>query len=978
MLPAGIRRGRRPGGPGRRIPLALFAWATATALTLAPVLLPRAAVAEPVAAVHTAVQGQPEKPPPAKPRGKQISKWYQDPIGKMAYQARKTAGLDRAYGRNLVIGFVDITGLDDVDTTGYRVVETQELKQSDPALYKSLGLAKRPQVQRFVIMPTFNNPSTTEVGGAHSEVRFFAQELLYMGVTDRSRTFLLYSDLSPCDACAPKIPENTEVRWMTKQGSGSYQRRERILNAAAAQDHEANMTDADRERNAKAVARTRQKTLEKRAREAQRKANLFGKTQAKDCPTPLAAPLQGRGVLAQAASRHVMTAADCAEQDEQNAPSGLARALAGPVPGAPGGIDFSSLQLRYLSDPGDGSGVQYAFSADGNQEAGDTSPATGVTAGEQSSDAFFVWLELNPSAFWVNLNPTEPDRIVDKQMGRTDAGRILLQADLQLKKSVGKLIHPDTALGKKFWNSIQGRCASFRTWIVPAPAEVHEDGDKLYILNAPLNVKGESEYLRAKGQQDNAGSCPKQDQATSDHNEDVYRTLILPKLKEAVNKAPEYASLRRVYLSRVAAEWYRDLSSRQKTAYGSLVDHGDISNWTTKTGWQPTDTFDAYVKSYRDGEFKVTHNETINGSRYVSTYTYGGVDFSRVPFRKVSGEKFSSGYAGLSKNVSRSLTEPVAGAKDNTLWLGSPTPKQRAVAAGPNDGITPGGPSGLTAADWALRMLLPALGLVLILVLLAVLLRRRGHTAGAGWAQAGWSGPARSPAPGSILSPGFRPADGRLPAPGRRRTPTWFATLTANGQKPSAPSRPAPTPTGSASTTRPPGPTWSPQAHRDPAPTWENATKKEPDQARSEPPRSAPGPTWQRQTHRAADPHTEKAPDPDPYALHDPARVTQHLARVTHHLDRTDLDSSPADAAMLRAIGDRLAEGRPPTEGERHFLRHHLTMAELMDGGTSYEDALRAALRTHPFARHYTPDVIDRFPQLFNNNWRRAWGMRPR
>ncbi|MEU5535438.1 hypothetical protein [Streptomyces sp. NPDC020362] len=708
----------------RRAALGLSAWATAVALTLTPVLPPGVAAAQSAAAADTAARGTPKKPPAQKPRGKQITKWFQDPVGNLAYQARKTAGLDRAYGRNLAIGFVDITGLDNADTTGYRVVEAEELKQNDPALYKSLGLAKRPQVERFVIVPTFNNPSTGDVDGAHSEIRFFSQELLYMGVTDPARTFLLYSDLSPCDGCAPKIPANTEVRWMTKQGEGSYQRRERILNAAAAADHEANMTDADRERNAKAVARTRQQTLEKRAREAERLAKLWGKTPSTACATPLAAPLPGggSGVLARAARWYVV-AADCEEPDEKAAvraaPSGLGRALAGPVAQAPGGIDFSALQLRYLSDPGDGSGLQYSFEAPASTTGG-TPPTAGTNAARLSSDAFFVWLELNPSTFWVNLNPTEPDRIVDADMGRTDVGRVMLQADLRLKKDVGRLIHPGTELGEEYHDRLKGTCSSSRVWIVPDPADVHVDGDKLYILKAPLKVKMESEYVHLPKGQSELGNCPKEDDSTRRHNESLFRGLILPKLTELVNIDSHYADLRRVHLSRVAAQWYRDLGASRHTTYRDLVDQGDINSWTTRTGWKPKDTFDRYVSSYTKGDYHYTRRETKGKYIYTYTYVYGGVDLTSVPLRKIPDSTFVAQYSKLPKDIDASLTRPAGGGgADGSLWLGSGTPRRAAAGPGASErNDRPGGSGRNLTTTWVLP---PAL----LILLAAVLLWRR-------------------------------------------------------------------------------------------------------------------------------------------------------------------------------------------------------------------------------------------------------------
>jgi hypothetical protein len=105
------------------------------------------------------------------------------------------------------------------------------------------------------------------------------------------------------------------------------------------------------------------------------------------------------------------------------------------LPPGLGGIDFGSLELRYVSDQGSGQGVGYAFRGAGAEVS---DPAAGVGTARQSSDAFFTWLALPPSSHWVNLNPNEPDRIFDAQFGRTDAGKVLLEADLAMKKSIAR------------------------------------------------------------------------------------------------------------------------------------------------------------------------------------------------------------------------------------------------------------------------------------------------------------------------------------------------------------------------------------------------------------------------------------------------------------------------------------------------------------------------------------------------------------
>ncbi|GGU92174.1 hypothetical protein GCM10010260_28450 [Streptomyces filipinensis] len=410
----------------------------------------------------------------------------------------------------------------------------------------------------------------------------------------------------------------------------------------------------------------------------------------------------------------------CGESPAPRA-GGLAKGLSEPEQ-APGGIDFSQLELRYLADSGPhAGGLRYAFQAP-SATSRHGSALTGLAHAAQASDSFFTWLELEPSTFWVNLNPNEPDRIVDSRLGRTDAGRVLLQADLTLKKTTGKLIHPDSALGADFWRGLSGNCMSFRTWIVPAPATVYVKGDELYILKSPLNVQMEAQYLKQHGSS-GAVSCPEQAKSVQDHNEALFRRLILPKVVKAVNTAPEYADLRRVYLSRVAAEWYRKLSLRKSTMYAGLIDQGDVSGLTTREDWTPIDTFHAYVRSYTKGEFKVTHRTRKGNTLYTRTYIYGGVDFSRVPFASVTDAQLKASSPTLTRDVGQSLRAPTTDRAKGQVWLGGGVP-----VAAPGDAASGAPDSGATAAPnagAAVPRWLVALAVLAALLVLRLAVRRR-------------------------------------------------------------------------------------------------------------------------------------------------------------------------------------------------------------------------------------------------------------
>jgi uncharacterized repeat protein (TIGR01451 family) len=343
-------------------------------------------------------------------------------------------------------------------------------------------------------------------------------------------------------------------------------------------------------------------------------------------------------------------------------PLNLARPL------GPGGIDFSTLELRHVADT-DRSGIRYSFR--GLPTSGTSDPAVGLQTAQQASNAFFTWLAVPPQSHWVNLNPNEPDRIIDPQFGRTDAGRVLLEADLAMKKSFARAMHPDTPTGAAFWqefdNLYENRpdgayCWSFRQEILPAPATVRETGGELYILDAPLRIDATAQHF--------PGYTPCSEQEALDpRKQEMYRRLIVPEVERAINTAPEYAALRRVYLSRVAAEWFRQRSAQHRTAVSDIVDSGSVDPWALNPPWNPRPVFDEMVRSLTQSEFVVPREKRTGDVAWTRVYSAGGVNFGRLePGRKVSAREFKAGWPKLARQVKRAQREPAA--VGNEVWVG--------------------------------------------------------------------------------------------------------------------------------------------------------------------------------------------------------------------------------------------------------------------------------------------------------------------
>ncbi|MFE4862592.1 hypothetical protein [Streptomyces sp. NPDC056670] len=406
-----------------------------------------------------------------------------------------------------------------------------------------------------------------------------------------------------------------------------------------------------------------------------------------------------------------MLAAPCDKSNEGG--TGLAQALSSDTYG---GVDFSTLQLRYMSDE-PGSGVKYAFSATAASSGGMRDTAASLTTLKNSTADLRTWLVLDPSTFWVNLNPDEPDRIVDPDLGRTNAGRALLEADLRMKRDAGRLLDPNTPFGASYWKALGGAgvasCYSSRLWIVPGDVDVHQDGSSLYVLKAKLNVKSQALKMSSIGNT----SCNADPQATA-HNERLEQTMVVPKIAEAVNSAPEYAPIRQAFLARVVAQWIRDRhKDGHTTSFDSLLGSRDLGPAVLRDSWQPRNVYDSFVRSIRNGEFTYRQTARVGNTTVIYEMRTGGVDFSKLNTTKLSAARADELYPGLARTARTAADHP-ASASDGSLWLGQTTGSHD-VSIWKTISTYMGGRTGL------LVVLLAALAIVLFLLRDGSALRRK-------------------------------------------------------------------------------------------------------------------------------------------------------------------------------------------------------------------------------------------------------------
>ncbi|WP_328862178.1 hypothetical protein [Streptomyces sp. NBC_00306] len=359
----------------------------------------------------------------------------------------------------------------------------------------------------------------------------------------------------------------------------------------------------------------------------------------------------------------------------------------------PGGIDFSTLEINYVGTPVKGKGLDYSMKADYVKNP-DENPGYGGDAKLQlASDAFFTWLALTPDKFWVNLNPIRPDVIMDKEFAKTDAGRILLEADLTLKHDYADAMNPDKyERGERFWREAPRTPEGMpclpviRQWITPKPAKIREQDGGIYILDAPLKVNMEV----PTGPDVPPGNC-KLTEAQTKQAENLILTMIQPELERRVNDDASYVDLRRVYSSRVAAEYIRRQDAVSPTDFRKIINSNDVKRWPLRgenKDWDKKTVYDKYVHSFKNGDYKF--ERVYDGKVWI--LSMGGVDFSKAPKRNITRTEFITQHRGLDKTTRTSVQSEVTYQDSETAYFGGSTSDQQTIPEDPKPTPTPTGP----------------------------------------------------------------------------------------------------------------------------------------------------------------------------------------------------------------------------------------------------------------------------------------------
>ncbi|UEC43178.1 MAG: putative Chitosanase [Methanothrix sp.] len=335
-----------------------------------------------------------------------------------------------------------------------------------------------------------------------------------------------------------------------------------------------------------------------------------------------------------------------------------------------GGINFTSIRLNYVSvSPDDSGGVNFDLGLKAKKAEG-TSPGIDVINSTLiGATAFMTGLAVPSDKFWVNLNPWEPDRIIDEQLSRSDVGRIMLEADLQMKKDTCNYENPCTneagmtlsnlldekrnILVRQCMNKFPGEIddvnnvvfrAGTRYWIVPDSVYAYSNGTQIYIINATLAIQSEPVPDRTSFRVDNqdvkklSKGCleelNKSSKEYGEYYEEMSEQIILPFVVADVNHGEKYEDLREVFVALALAQWYKSNINSHKDIFRDSLDSSD-SPLNAIRPWNPNEIWENYVYSYENGEYECymnTTTKTAEGAEAVNIFikSSGGVAFHNI------------------------------------------------------------------------------------------------------------------------------------------------------------------------------------------------------------------------------------------------------------------------------------------------------------------------------------------------------------
>ena len=253
---------------------------------------------------------------------------------------------------------------------------------------------------------------------------------------------------------------------------------------------------------------------------------------------------------------------------------------------------------------------------------------------------FLAALTIPEDDLWVNLSPYEKDRIIPDAFSLTEMGRSFLEQDYLLKQLTASMLHPDSALGKRFWDKVYADAyARYGTtdipldtfnkvWITPATATVYESDRAAFVVEAKFKVMMEEDYLALK-EHPGMGTMPSTDQQLTQIGRDALREIIIPALEREVNEGAAFGRLRQIYHALLLGLWFK------KKLKGSSLDtayfgRNKVEGISTHDPQFSARVYQTYLEAFHKGVYNFIRDESdhMSGEVLPRKYFSGGVNFT--------------------------------------------------------------------------------------------------------------------------------------------------------------------------------------------------------------------------------------------------------------------------------------------------------------------------------------------------------------
>ena len=155
--------------------------------------------------------------------------------------------------------------------------------------------------------------------------------------------------------------------------------------------------------------------------------------------------------------------------------------------------------------------------------------------------------------------------------------------------------------------------------------------------------------------------------ALNEYSSQLIREFIIPKLTKEVNTSKRYASLRQVYYSLILSRWFKSRFAEKKglspkgtdPSFISLIDSQNLTNLTSQDSWTKDTNFQAYKKSFTEGEYNIKESVYTPTGQVIRSYMSGGINAGPIlTIATENGFRIAGSPVGIFKgaNASRFLS----------------------------------------------------------------------------------------------------------------------------------------------------------------------------------------------------------------------------------------------------------------------------------------------------------------------------------